>query len=292
MTLLSYKIFMTTVEYMSFRRAAEAMGLTPSAVSHSIGSMEEELGFPLFVRKNNKISLTSNADILIPYIRQVLMSEDSLELEVDRIKGLERGIVRVGCFNTVCSGWMPDLVREFHEQYPGIEIEIFQGSYRDICGWISNGRIDIGFLSAASAGDIPIEPLYNDRLVAAVPKGFKTSGADGISIQELAGCRFVLPLENGDADSVKLIKDSGIDIKTSCHVVDDLSVLRMVEAGMGVCILPRMVVDSFEIDVDSYPVVPESYRVIGLACYDPSRSVPAVQKLYSFIVDSIKHSKK
>ena len=171
MTLLSYKIFMTTVEYMSFRKAAEIMELTPSAVSHSISSMEDELGFPLFFRKNNKISLTPNAEILIPYIRQVLMSEDSLELVVDQMKGLERGTVRVGCFNTVCSGWMPEIVRGFNERYPGIDIEIFQGSYKDICGWISNGRIDIGFLSAASAGDIPIEPLYDDRLVAAVPKG-------------------------------------------------------------------------------------------------------------------------
>ncbi len=292
MTLLSYKIFMTTVEYMSFRKAAEIMELTPSAVSHSISSMEDELGFPLFFRKNNKISLTPNAEILIPYIRQVLMSEDSLELVVDQMKGLERGTVRVGCFNTVCSGWMPEIVRGFNERYPGIDIEIFQGSYKDICGWISNGRIDIGFLSAASAGDIPIEPLYDDRLVAAVPKGFKTSLGNSISIHELAGNRFVLPLENGDADSVKLIRDSGIDVKTSCHVVDDLSVLRMVEAGMGVCILPRMVVDSFDIDVDSYPIEPESYRVIGLACYEPSKSVPAVKKLYDFIVESIKQDKK
>lgn len=292
MTLLSYKIFMTTVEYMSFRKAAESLGLTPSAVSHSIGSMEEELGFPLFIRKNNKITLTSNADILIPYIRQVLMSEDSLEIAADQIKGLERGIVRVGCFNTVCSGWMPELVRNFNRLYPGIEIEIFQGSYSDIRAWIGNGKIDIGFLSAASAEDIPIEPLYRDRLVAAVPKGFKTSGGDSISIEELGGCRFVLPLENGDADSVKLIKDSGIDVKTSCHVADDLSILRMVEAGMGVCILPRMVIDSFDIDVDSYPIEPESYRTIGIACYEPSKSAPAVQKLYDFISDSIKHREK
>ena len=287
MTLLSYKIFMTTVEYMSFRRAAEVLELTPSAVSHSISSMEEELGFPLFIRKNNRISLTSNAKIIIPYVRQILMSDDSLNLVVDQINGLERGIVRVGSFNTVCSGWMPEIVKKFNEEYPGIDIEIFQGSYRDICGWINNGRIDIGFLSSASAGDIPIEPLYNDRLVAVVPKGWKTTG-DTVSIEELSGSRFVLPLENGDADSVKLIKDSGIDVKTSCHVADDLSILRMVEAGFGVCILPQMVVDSFDIDVDSYPIEPESYRVIGLACYEPSRSVPAVQKLYEFIVDTIK----
>ena len=54
MTLFSYKVFVTIVEHMNFRKAAEELNLTPSAVSHCVSGMEEELGFPLFIRKNNK----------------------------------------------------------------------------------------------------------------------------------------------------------------------------------------------------------------------------------------------
>ncbi len=285
MTLFSYKVFMTTVEQMNFRKTAELLNLTPSAVSHCISNMEEELGFPLFIRKNNKISLTSNAEILLQYVRQLLMSEDTVNQAIDELKGLERGVVRLGCFNSVCTEWIPGLVKDFKNQYPGIEIELFQGTYADIVSWLNNGDIDIGFLSVSSAGKIPIVPLYRDRLMGVVPKSFIPKKKESITVTELADYKFVQIMENCDADSQNLLNENGIKIKSQCHVIDDLSILTMVEAGFGVCILPKMVVDCFNVDVDIYPIEPAAYRVVGVSCYDPSRTVPAVQKLYQLIID-------
>ena len=285
MTLFSYKVFITSVEYMNFRKAAEKLGLTPSAVSHCISNMEEELGFPLFVRSKNRLSLTSNGELLLPYVRQLLMKEDEINSVVDDIKGVQRGTVKVGCFNTVCSRWMPQLVEEFHALYPDVAIEIYQGTYGNVSDWLENGEVDIGFLSASSAGKIPIELLYKDRLMAVVPKGFNTQKPETISIKELDGQQFVQPMENCDADSINLISESGIKTESKCHVVDDLSVLRMVESGFGVCILPKLVVDCFNVNVDVYPLEPETYRIIGVSCYEPSRNVPAVDRLYKMIVN-------
>lgn len=288
MTLFSYKVFLTTVEQMNFRRAADLLNLTPSAVSHCISNMEEELGFPLFIRKKNKISLTSNAEILLQYVRQLLKTEDVVNQAIDELKGLQRGIVRIGCFNSVCTKWIPDLVKDFSEMYPGIEVEIFQGTYDDVVRWLSTGEVDIGFLSTSSAGNIPMEPLYNDQLMAVTPKAFFEDKKSFVTIEELSDCQFVQPSENCDADSQILFKERGYNAKSLCHVVDDLSILTMVEAGFGVCILPKMLVDCFNVQVDVYPVEPYNYRVIGVSCYDPSRSVPAVQKMYQLILDKFK----
>ena len=288
MTLFSYKVFLTTVEQMNFRRAADLLNLTPSAVSHCISNMEEELGFPLFIRKKNKISLTSNAEILLQYVRQLLKTEDVVNQAIDELKGLQRGIVRIGCFNSVCTKWIPELVKDFSEMYPGIEVEIFQGTYDDVVRWLSTGEVDIGFLSTSSAGNIPMEPLYNDQLMAVTPKAFFEDKKSFVTIEELSDCHFVQPSENCDADSQILFKERGYNAKSLCHVVDDLSILTMVEAGFGVCILPKMLVDCFNVQVDVYPVEPYNYRVIGVSCYDPSRSVPAVQKMYQLILDKFK----
>ena len=288
MTLFSYKVFLTTVEQMNFRRAADLLNLTPSAVSHCISNMEEELGFPLFIRKKNKISLTSNAEILLQYVRQLLKTEDVVNQAIDELKGLQRGIVRIGCFNSVCTKWIPELVKDFSEMYPGIEVEIFQGTYDDVVRWLSTGEVDIGFLSTSSAGNIPMEPLYNDQLMAVTPKAFFEDKKSFVTIEELSDCQFVQPSENCDADSQILFKERGYSAKSLCHVVDDLSILTMVEAGFGVCILPKMLVDCFNVQVDVYPVEPYNYRVIGVSCYDPSRSVPAVQKMYQLILDKFK----
>lgn len=289
MTLFSYKVFLITVEQMNFRKAADILSLTPSAVSHCISNMEDELGFPLFIRKKNKISLTTNGEVLLQYVKQLLKTEEVVNQAIDELKGLQRGIVRLGCFNSVCATWIPDLVKDFAELYPGIEIEIFQGTYNDIAKWLDKGEIDIGFLSISSAGDIPIEPLYNDRLMAVTPKGFYSEQKDSVHIEELSNCQFVQPMENCDADSQNLFKECGYNVKSLCHVVDDLSILTMVEAGFGICILPEMVVSCFNHDVDVYPVKPDNFRVIGVACYDPSLSVPAVQKLYELILEKYKH---
>ncbi len=291
MTLFSYKVFMTTMEQMSFRKAADILNLTPSAVSHCISSMEEELGFPLFFRKKNKISLTADAEILIPYVRQILASEDTMAQAVADLKGFQRGLVKVGCFNSVCTSWIPKLVKVFHEKYPGIEIELFQGTYADVAAWIDNGDIDIGFISVSSAGNIPIEPLYKDRLMAVVPKNFKTINQGYITMPELKDCQFIQPMENCDADSQMLFNQYGFAAKSTCHVIDDLSILTMVQAGFGVCILPQMLIQSFNVDVDIYPIEPEYYRVVGVAASDPSRSVPAVQKLYQLIIDTFSEFK-
>lgn len=284
MTLFSYKVFLTTVEQMNFRKAADILNLTPSAVSHCISNMEEELGFLLFIRKKNKISLTSNAEILLQYVRQLLKSEEVINQAIDELKGLQRGIVRLGCFNSVCTKWIPGLIKEFKSEYPGIEVEIYQGTYNDIAVWLDKGDIDIGFLSVSSAGNIPIRTLYKDQLMAVTPKGFYSEGKNMVTIKELSNCQFVQPMENCDADSQNLFKECGYNAKSLCHVIDDLSILTMVEAGFGVCILPKMVVDCFNVNVDVYPVEPETYREIGVSCYDPSMSVPAVQKLYQLIL--------
>ncbi len=285
MTLLSYRVFITVVENMNFRKASEILNLTPSAVSHCISGMEQELGFPLFIRKKNRISLTSDGEILIPYVKRLLADEDAIWQTVDEVKGMTRGRIKLGCFNSVCTCWIPKLVAEFKKEYPGIEIELYQGTYDDITEWLENGTVDIGFLSVSSAGNIPIKPLYRDRLMAVVPKGFKKDGKNYINMDELKGYEFVQPAENCDADSQMIFEKYGFEARSTIHVVDDMSILTMIQSGFGVCILPKMTTDAYNADVDIYPIYPEEYRVIGVACHEPGLKVPSVQKMYQMIVN-------
>lgn len=286
MTLLAYEIFATAARCLSFQQTAEKLNLTPSAISHSINNFENEVGFPLFYRHKNRISLTSHGEMLLPYIDKILKADLGLHQVISEHKGFQKGLVRLGCFNSICMTLIPSLTKGFHELYPGIEIEIFQGSYADISAWLMEGTIDIGFLSVSSANDLPITPLYNDQLMCVVPKNFKTICKDYITIPELADQNFVLPMENCDADSQILLQEYGLNTKSNCHVIDDLSTLTMVEAGFGVCILPELVIKGFHFNVDIYPIKPAVYRVIGISYLPSSLMLPAVKKLYQFILDT------
>ena len=205
MTLLAYQIFQTVVEQGSFQKAAEVLNLTPSAISHSISTAEKELGFPLFNRNKNGVTLTSYGENLQPYILSVLNSDLKLQQAVLEFNGLTRGSVKLGTFSSVCNTFIPDLVTSFSKLHPNIEITIFQGTYDDVDNWLKTGVVDLGFLSESSCRDLEITPLYQDELLCVTPKAFHTKHKNYIEPSDMKNQDFASQWESTDADIQKLL---------------------------------------------------------------------------------------
>ena len=289
MTLLSYQILKAVADMGSFNKAAEVLGLTPSAVSHSIAALEKELGFAVLVRSKSGVSLTSYGEKLLPYVNVVLNSDESLQQEISELNGLKKGKVKLGVFSSVCTNWLPDILNSFQEKYPEIEIEVFQGTYADVSYWLKNGVVDLGFLSVSSAKDIPIEPLYEDPLICVFPKGTPRSHTeDYVTIEDMRHHQFVTQRECTDADIQNFLKKNSLSIKSSYHVVDDLSTVALVEKGFGICLMPQLVMNDIPYEVECYPVLPKASRIIGIAVMNPEFMAPAVRSLYKHIVEKYK----
>lgn len=289
MTLLSYQVFQTVVEQGSFQKAAEVLHLTPSAVSHAVSAMEQELGFSLFTRNKGGVSLTNYGEHLLPYMNAVLNSDESLKQAIAGLNGLQQGEVKVGCFSSVCTNWMADIIHSFTEKYPDINIEIYQGTYSDVSYWLKSGIVDLGFLSVSSAGDLPIEPLCKDPLLCIVPKGFpKREETETMSIEEMRDQVFVSQMETTDADIANFLKQNKLNVRSNYHVVDDLSTIAMVAAGFGICIMPELVMNDIPYSVDMYPTAPEAYRIIGISVLNPNFMAPAVKMLYNHVIENYK----
>lgn len=285
MTLLMYQVLKTVAEQGSFRKAAEILRLTPSAISHTVASMEGELGFPVLNRSRSGVTLTNYGEHLLPYINAVLNSDESLQQAIAEFNGLKKGTVKIGCFSSVCTNWIPRILHSFGEKYPGIHIEIFEGTYDDVAYWIKNGIVDLGFLSVSSAADIPIEPLYKDRLLCVVPKGTKRQGErEYMGIDEMRDHPFVTQRESTDADIQNFLKENSLAVQSRYHVVDDLSTVAMVANGFGICLMPELVMKDIPYQVDCYPVEPEAYRIIGIATLNPEFMAPAVRTMYQHIL--------
>ena len=279
MTLLSYQVLKTVADQGSFRKAAELLGLTPSAVSHAVSSMEKELGFFVFNRGKNGVMLTNYGERLLPYVNAVLNSDESLQQAVAEFNGLKQGRIKIGCFSSVCTNWMPELIHAFAKSYPAIEMEIFQGTYDDVSYWIKNGVVDVGFLSVSSAGEIPIVPLYKDPLLCVVPKGLRTRQGR-MEVEELREYQFVTQRESTDADIQNFMKEHDLNVTSNYHVVDDLSTVAMVAHGFGICLMPEMVMQDIPYEVDCFHLKEDAYRIIGLAALDFEAMAPAVRMFY------------
>lgn len=139
MTLTDCQIFMTVSQLGTFAAAAEQMHLTPSAISHAVSGMESECGFLLFTRTKSGVTMTAAAESLLPSIRQMLNSSELLSQSIAQVNGMHKGVLRLGVFNSACVTWVPQLVPPFQKQFPGIDVQLYQGSYADIVDWLKGG---------------------------------------------------------------------------------------------------------------------------------------------------------
>ncbi len=289
MTLLSYNVFKYVAELGSFKRAAEVLGLTPSAISHAISTLEAELGFSVVTRNKTGITLTNQGEVLLPYVNALLNSEEGILQVVDDINGLRTGRVKLGVFSSVCTNWLPDLLRGFKEKYPGVTVEVFQGTYEDVKSWIKTGVVDLGFLSVSAAGDLPIEPLYKDPLYCVVPKGTPhTKDKPYMDIEDMRGHEFVTQRESTDADIQNFLRENKLNVESSFHVVDDLSTVSLVASGLGICLMPELCMRGISDSVDMYPVYPRSCRIIGIAYTNVESLAPASKRMLEEIINGFK----
>ena len=283
MTLLTYEVFEAVVEECSFQKASALLNMTPSAVSHAISSMEKEVGFSLFVRGKQETVLTAQGELLLPYVREVLKSEESLRQAIAEFQGLEKGTVKIGGINSVCSVWMPEIVKQFQKNFPNIHIEIYQGTYENVAEWLRNGTIDIALISKVSAEGFDFKLLYRDRLMCVAPKNFQTKNSGYITFEEMKATPFVTPWQSCDGDVQRVLGDHNIRLSAYCHVVDDMSTVAMVEAGMGICILPELLKERTGEKVNWYPMEEPCYREIGYAVANLRTISPAVKKMIELL---------
>lgn len=285
MTLFSYEIFDAVARQGSFNKAAQQLHLTPSAISHAIAVMEEELGFALFNRGKTGVTMTSYGASLYPSIRAVLNSAEALKQSVARLNGLEKGKVKVAAFNSVCTCLLPGILKSFKAQYPQIEVEVYQGTYDDMKDWLRNGQTDIAFLSFGCREEFALTELFAEPLRCITPKGWPAP-PDGIMTPELMnGQDFVVQGDATDAEMRQYLKKHKISTERRCHVLDDLSNLAMVEAGMGISIMPEMLLKTCTSEVDIYPLSPAENRVVGITSQRPGAMAPAVEQMFHHIVE-------
>ncbi len=283
MTLLGCQIFSTIAREGSFARTAEQLHLTPSAISHAVAGMEAECGFPLFTRTKSGVTMTAAAENLLPAIRRLLASNESLDQSVAQINGMHKGVLRLAVFNSACVAWMPQLLPAYQAQYPGIEVRLYQGSYADIAAWIKSGMAEIGLLSDSCAKELDFAPLYTDPLVCIAPRGFTPRQPGCVFAEELRGQPFVSQRADTDADIQGYLKKNDLDVDTRCYVIDDESTVAMVACGQGLAIMPELILKGVYAPDDRYQILrlePAFSRSIGLACLDRDALSPAAREFW------------
>ncbi|SDK13090.1 LysR family transcriptional regulator [Natronincola ferrireducens] len=283
MSLLKYGIFSTTVELGSLTRAAEALNLTQSGISHAISSLELEFGFPLLIRNRSGISLTSNGEYLLKYIHEILQLDEQLKQEVAAINGLQVGTVRIGTFTSVSTQWLPGVIKEFQNNYPSIHIKLLEGDYDEINYWIANGAVDFGFMVLAANKSFDFIPLKKDKMVCILPHQHPLGCRDLIDFREIKDEPFIMPKWGKNHDVRQILKVNKIIPNIRYEVLEEQAIIAMVQKDLGISILPEMAIPNLQSNICSVNLKGSHYRTIGIAAYSLQNLSNASQKFVNHL---------
>ncbi|HWR40534.1 MAG TPA: LysR family transcriptional regulator [Patescibacteria group bacterium] len=291
MAILKYRVFHAVVEAGSLTKAAETLNMTQSGVSHVLSGLESEMGFSLLIRGRSGVSLTSNGERMLKCIRDTLRSEDRLREEVAAIKGLERGQVRIGTFTSVSAQWLPGMIKEFQLCHPALDIRLAEGDYDEIGRWIINGSVDFGFLSLPAPPSLETIPLVKDEMLCILPMGHPLQDQRKISFEQIKEEFFIMPKWGSDDDLRRILHENNVSPKIKYEVTEDQAIIAMVKNGLGISILPAMVLFGNDHGIRALKLEKPACRTIGVACPSLKKASPAARKFLDCVPVWLKNKK-
>lgn len=276
MTLTQLEIFSLVAELHGFTAAANRLGVSQSAVSHALKSLEQELGVELLHRHQSQVELSDIGQQLLLRARAMLGLANTLRQEAADARGMKRGTLRIGSFGPTSSiKLLPMILQHYRAAHPGIEVHIDEGPDRQVIQWLEERRIDIGFVV------LPEErfdtfALIEDQMVALLPIDHPLAGRDSLSLSELCHDPFVLT-EAGSSELVSRLFNAARltpNIRYRCSQL--LSTLDTVGRGDALTVVAEssLPVESVSRYVKK-PLSPEVTRHVGLAVLDQRQSSPA-----------------
>lgn len=288
MSIDKYRTLTAVVETKSLTRAAAELGCTQSAVSHSIDALEKELGFAVLIRSRAGVRLTEEGERLMPAVRNLLSSAEQLNQTASAIRGLESGTVRIGAFTSVAVHWLPTVLKEFQHDYPKVDFKLLNGDYHDVEQWLSDGSVDVGFVAMPSAVGCECIALMEDRLLAILPKHSRYESYPKFPLIECEHEPFISLLESSAHDARRALDAAGVKPNVRFYTKDDYAIIAMVENGLGMSIMPELLLKGRTDNMQVLPLVPEAKRTIGIAIAAGEKAGPATRRFVDYVVQYVK----
>lgn len=281
MTFTQLEIFALIAELKSFTATAEKLGISQSAVSHALKSLEQQWGINLISRTQSDIELTTTGQQLLTHVKELLSISDTLEKEVAAIHGLNEGTLRIGSFGASSSIYLlPEILETFRQRYPKIEIYIDEGEDKEVAQWLLERRIEVGFLIMPDER-FDTFPLIEDRFVALIPNQFPLAQQLYIDPAQLENCPFIMTMAGSRYQVELILKNFNVKPDIKFYVSQILSIVSMVHNQLGVSIVSDMVITkellSLYPNVVKRPFKPNLKRSIGLAVKNKKHMSPAVK---------------
>ncbi|MAT14374.1 MAG: transcriptional regulator [Planctomyces sp.] len=242
MHLKNVEIFCEVASNRSFSKAAKAIHISQSSASQAVQSLEERLGVQLINRSTRPLELTPAGQVFLSGCRDILDRFRQVEESLKTIQDDVTGRIRISAIYSVGLLSMERFIKNFHQQYPGIDIQLSYSLPDDVYDHVLQDQVDFGILSfPREGGEISCVPWQKQEIVLVVPADHPLAERTEIAPAEINGEPFIAL-----ASQLKIrrtinrwLKEEGVQVDIT-HTFDDIeNVKRAVEAGAGISLLPH-----------------------------------------------------
>lgn len=275
------KILVAVAERQNFSEAALDLGISQSAVSHAIASLEDSLGVVIFSRGRYGARLTPVGHRILGHARIITERSDDILREAGFAKGLDSGEVRITTFRSIATHILPEAILRFQQRFPGIKVKLTEhDDYLQIERALREGVTDIGITFMPTGRGLKAWELLTDEFVVLLPPQVVLEN-NRLTWEALTKQPLIMP----PADYIMMrpiyehINALGYWLNVISEVKTDAAIVQLVSQGLGATILPRLAAEPVpeNVSVHSLPVPLE--RQIGAAILEEALQPPAVYAL-------------
>ncbi len=251
----------------SFTKAAEVLGYTQSGLTHMMNSLEREIGFPLLDRGRHGVRLTEEGEKLAPLMRELLRAGAALDGAVAQLSASRGETIRTAAYASLAMHWLPAIIQAFRAENPSVDVDIRMADDVDApYTLLGQGKMDVIFVSRqdeTSAFDWI--HLMHDPMYAVLPLDYPAQGHTTFPLHEFEGKDFLMPAQGFDKDVLRIFNREGVHANILPTVVDDATVVNMVEHGLGISMMTELTLKGRTEHVRTLPVSPAASRELGVA---------------------------
>lgn len=289
--ILDLRAFLAVVETGSFNKAASMLYLSQSAVSRRIKTLEEQVGSPLLERTTRRVALTSVGRRLHPLLSQTVDDLEALILSMSETGPRQTGQVTIACVPTAAFYFLPQVIRQFTKEHPLIRLHIHDLSANEGLESVARGETEFGInVLGFSEADLRFTPLMQDPFVLACSRGHPLANKKTVTWPDLVGYPLIGVSRHSGNRTILDNALSNEKVELNWHYeVNHLSTsLGLVEAGLGVSVLPRLATPLGKHPlIATVPIIdPIVTRSIGVVERRSGRLSPAAARFRDMLLES------
>ncbi len=279
------RALLRSVERGSITAAAEEMGYTVSGISRMISSLEAEVGFPLLLRRRDGVTPTRRCRELLGGLRELVQQAEHCRQTAGELRGVVSGTVVIATISSVGAHRLPSVIARFRQDFPGVDFQLMMGIHEQVEEWLCTGQAEMGFLRLPTRAELDTVPLEWDELLAVLPEGHPLSAQESVTLSQLCEQPFIALDRQGrsDPDLTEAFRAESLTPPIRFTALDDYAVMSLVEHGLGVGVLPGVMLERNPYRLALRPLNPQRYRRLGAAVRRGEKLTPAAERFLSYL---------